>query len=60
MNLHSLYAKFLLGYLIFGLLGFIAYRLLMNVDLPVGNTLPAVVITMVLCYIVNKLVPSKA
>lgn len=24
MNLHSLYAKFLLGYLIFGLLGFIA------------------------------------
>ena len=46
--------------LIVWLLGFIAYRLLMNVDLPVGNTLPAVVITMVLCYIVNKLVPSKA
>lgn len=31
--------------LIVWLLGFIAYRLLMNVDLPVGNTLPAVVIT---------------
>ena len=46
--------------LIVWLLGFIAYRLLMNVDLPVGNTLPAVAITMVLCYIVNKLVPSKA
>ena len=46
--------------LIVWLLGFIAYRLLMQVDLPVGNTLPAVVITMVLCYIVNKLVPSKA
>ena len=46
--------------LIVWLLGFIAYRLLMNVDLPVGNTLPAVVITMVLCYIVNKLIPSKA
>lgn len=45
--------------LIVWLLGFIAYRLLMQVDLPVGNTLPAVVITMVLCYIVNKLVPGK-
>ena len=46
--------------LIVWLLGFIAYRLLMQVDLPVGNTLPAVVITMVLCYIVNKLIPKKA
>ena len=45
--------------LIVWLLGFVAYRLLMNVDLPVGNTLPAVIITMVLCYIVNKLVPGK-
>ena len=41
-------------------LGFVAYRLLMNVDLPVGNTLPAVAITMVLCWIVNKLVGSRA
>ena len=41
-------------------LGFVAYRLLMNVDLPVGNTLPAVVITMVLCWIVNKLVGNRA
>ena len=46
--------------LIVWLLGFIAYRLLMQVDLPVGNTLPAVAITMVLCYIVNKLVPNKS
>ena len=46
--------------LIVWLLGFIAYRLLMNVDLPVGNTLPAVAVTMALCYIVNKLIPSKA
>ena len=46
--------------LIVWLLGFIAYRLLMNVDLPVGNTLPAVAVTMALCYIVNKLRPSKA
>lgn len=46
--------------LIVWLLGFIAYRLLMRVDLPVGNTLPAVVVTMVLCYIVNKIVGSAA
>ena len=46
--------------LIVWLLGFVAYRLLMNVDLPVGNTLPAVIITMVLCYIVNKLAPNKS
>lgn len=46
--------------LIVWLLGFIAYRLLMNVDLPVGSTLPAVAVTMALCYIVNKLIPSKA
>ena len=41
-------------------LGFVAYRMLMNVDLPVGNTLPAVAITMVLCWIVNKLVGNRA
>lgn len=41
-------------------LGFVAYRLLMNVDMPVGNTLPAVAITMVLCWIVNKLVGNRA
>ena len=41
-------------------LGFVAYRLLMNVDLPVGNTLPAVAITMALCWIVNKLVGNRA
>ena len=41
-------------------LGFVAYRLLLNVDLPVGNTLPAVAITMVLCWIVNKLVGNRA
>ena len=45
--------------LIVWLLGFVAYRLLMNVDLPVGNTLPAVIITMVLCYIVNKIADEE-
>ena len=35
--------------LIIWLAGFIIYRLLMNVDIPVGNTLPDMVITMLLC-----------
>lgn len=38
------------------LVGFIAYRLLMNVDMVVGNTLPDMVITIVLCLIVSKVV----
>ena len=35
------------------LAGFIIYRLLMRVDLPVGNTLPDMVITMILCLAAN-------
>lgn len=35
-------------------IGFIAYRILMNIDMPVGNTLPCMVITIVLCVIVGK------
>lgn len=33
--------------------GFILYRLLMRVDIPVGNTLPDMVITVVLCVLLN-------
>lgn len=33
--------------------GFILYRLLMRVDIPVGNTLPDMVITVVLCILLN-------
>lgn len=35
-------------------LGFILYRFLMTVDLPVGNTLPTMIITALLCLAVNK------
>lgn len=34
--------------------GFVIYRLLMNVDMVVGNTLPDMVITILLCIVVNK------
>ncbi len=33
--------------------GFILYRLLMRVDIPVGNTLPDMVITVILCVLLN-------
>ena len=34
--------------------GFAVYRVLMHVDTPVGNTLPDMVITVILCLIVDK------
>ncbi|MCI6533636.1 MAG: putative hydroxymethylpyrimidine transporter CytX [Lachnospiraceae bacterium] len=39
-------------------IGFLAYRVLMNVDMIVGNTLPDMIITIILCLIVNKIVNS--
>ena len=36
--------------------GFVVYRVLMHVDTPVGNTLPDMVITVILCLIVDKVV----
>ena len=41
--------------MIIWVIGFIAYRILMNIDMPVGNTLPDMVITIILCLIVGKL-----
>ena len=40
--------------LIVWLAGFVIYRILMQVDTPVGNTLPDMVITVILCLIVEK------
>ena len=42
------------------LIGFITYRVLMNIDMVVGNTLPDMVITIVLCLIVRAILPKKA
>ena len=39
--------------------GFILYRILMHIDLPVGNTLPDMVITSVVCVIVGKIGKEK-
>ena len=35
--------------------GFVLYRILMHVDTPVGNTLPDMVITVIVCVIVEKI-----
>jgi putative hydroxymethylpyrimidine transporter CytX len=40
-------------------IGFALYRWLMTVDIPVGNTLPDMVVTIVLCLIVGKVRPAR-
>lgn len=40
--------------------GFLAYRQLMTVDSLVGNTIPAMAITMLVCIIINKLWKNEA
>ena len=37
------------------LVGFLLYRLLMGVDIPVGNTLPDMVFTILLCVAVHRM-----
>ena len=46
--------------LIVWVIGFVLYRFLMQVDIPVGNTLPDMVATMLLCLAAGKLFPRKA
>ena len=42
--------------LVIWLIGFIAYRLLMNVDMIVGNTLPDMLLTVAICIVVRKII----
>ena len=46
--------------LIIWAIGFALYRLLMQVDLPVGNTLPDMLITALICCAANIILPKKA
>ncbi|MBR0381318.1 MAG: putative hydroxymethylpyrimidine transporter CytX [Eubacterium sp.] len=41
------------------LVGFILYRIFMRVDIPVGYTLPDIVITMILTVTVHRLIPFE-
>lgn len=45
--------------LILWAIGFGIYRVFMNIETPVGNTLPVMLITALLCLIVNKIVGGK-
>ena len=45
--------------LLIWLIGFIAYRFLMRVDTPVGNTLPDMAVTIALCLIVHAVCPRR-
>ena len=54
----SLMIAFDVKNLLIWLVGFVLYRILMKVDTPVGNTLPDMVITIVLCLIVNTVMKA--
>ena len=45
--------------LIVWLIGFILYRFLMHIDIPVGNTLPDMAATILLCLAANALVRNQ-
>lgn len=47
--------SFHLSNLLVWFIGFIVYRLLMQTDILVGNTLPDMIITILLCVLVNKI-----
>ena len=40
-------------------IGFVLYRILMRIDIPVGNTLPDMVVTIFICMIVRNVLKSK-
>ena len=46
--------------LIIWVIGFVVYRLLMRVDIPVGNTLPDMLITMALCVVSGLVIGKKS
>ena len=45
--------------LVIWVIGFVLYRCLMQVDIPVGNTLPDMVVTMLLCLAAGKMIKRK-
>jgi ABC-type uncharacterized transport system permease subunit len=53
------YTSFNIKNLIVWFIGFIIYRILMRFDIIVGNTLPDMLITALLCIVVNKIAKPK-
>ena len=52
-------SKFNCKNIILWVVGFVIYRALMNVDFVLGSTLPDMLITILICYAVNKLTKKK-
>ncbi len=53
----SFAASFNVKNLVIWVIGFAVYRYLMTVDIVVGNSLPDMVITIVICVIIGKIIP---
>ena len=51
--------KFSIHNICIRIVGFALYRILMKVDTPIGSTLPDMLITMLICIVVNKLFIKK-
>jgi len=51
--------KFSIHNIFIWIVGFVLYRILMKVDTPIGSTLPDMLITMLICIVVNKLFIKK-
>ena len=45
--------------LVIWLVGFIVYRWLMTVDIPLGNTLPDMVVVIILCLVIDAAAGRK-
>ena len=56
--LHKDYSKCSWNFLnlILWVIGFVIYRIFMNIDTPLGNTLPVMFITSGICIIINKII----
>ena len=51
--------KFAMSNIFIWLAGFIIYRILIKIDAPIGSTIPDMLITMIICILVNKIFIKK-
>ena len=51
--------KFAMSNIFIWLAGFIIYRILIKIDAPIGSTIPDMLITMIICVLVNKIFIKK-
>lgn len=51
--------KFAMQNIFIWLAGFIIYRILIKIDAPIGSTIPDMLITMIICVLVNKIFIKK-